>query len=446
MDVDAAEHPARRVVKDERESDADAEHASPDEAPQDTGDEADEAEASDETKPHAGDDDDNDMPLEGSDEGVTRCVCGNSDENVGLMIQCESCKCWQHCVCMGMHTEDDCPDVYYCEQCRPENHIALLRALGTLPPPKAAKRGRHGRAGTPKESARELREAKEAVRAIAAANAARLRSEGGGQRAPQSPRRPAERMPSRRRTARDSGDEAPPASADDDDKKRKRAADAAALSDEPEQPGPAELAKRRRMGEGTRNGSEPPAVPEAAPAPTPAAAGSAGPTGRRDPRRHPNQYTYRREAPKRDRRRDVDTHETHDSGRAVLPEHLTHLAYLVPATVGADDDGSEEARPTDPALPEQFALRVPLDPATKIRYPARRMTLGEMRKRVRAIGEYVTRVQIDAVERERRARSLGIGTARGVDDLPLSMQLVDQLTRDLNQFQRRFGGAAARDD
>ena len=77
---------------------------------------------------------------ESGDEGVTRCVCGSTDENLGLMIQCETCKCWQHCACMGMHTEEDCPDVYFCEQCRPENHIELLRSLGFLPSPKAAKR------------------------------------------------------------------------------------------------------------------------------------------------------------------------------------------------------------------------------------------------------------------------------------------------------------------
>ncbi|UZJ57295.1 hypothetical protein CBS101457_006615 [Exobasidium rhododendri] len=99
-------------------------------------------------------------------EEETRCLCGSSDENVGLMIQCETCKCWQHCICMGMRTEEDCPDVYFCEQCRPEQHIALLRLLGVLPASRQIKKGgvktQSGRLNA-KDAAKELREAKEAV-------------------------------------------------------------------------------------------------------------------------------------------------------------------------------------------------------------------------------------------------------------------------------------------
>ena len=117
---------------------------------------------------------------DGGDEGVTRCVCGSTDENLGLMIQCETCKSWQHCACMGMHTEEDCPDVYYCEQCRPENHIDLLRSLGFLSSNKIVKRGSSrggGRHVFSKESAQELREARDAIRAMALDNAARLRGD-----------------------------------------------------------------------------------------------------------------------------------------------------------------------------------------------------------------------------------------------------------------------------
>lgn len=110
------------------------------------------------------------------DEGVTRCLCGSTDENVGLMIQCEECKCWQHCICMGMMTESQCPDVYYCEQCRPELHVPLLRLLGVLPSTKGAKRGtiktHHNRQGV-RDSSKELKEAKEAVLALAKENETR---------------------------------------------------------------------------------------------------------------------------------------------------------------------------------------------------------------------------------------------------------------------------------
>lgn len=93
------------------------------------------------------------------------------------MIQCETCKCWQHCVCMGMHTEEDCPDVYYCEQCKPELHIPLLRALGVLPSARSHKKGasRLNGKNPAKEAAKELREAREAVAVLAKQNAQRRR-------------------------------------------------------------------------------------------------------------------------------------------------------------------------------------------------------------------------------------------------------------------------------
>ncbi|MCO5589748.1 hypothetical protein L7F22_043717 [Adiantum nelumboides] len=120
------------------------------------------------------------MEEDDGDEGVTRCLCGSTDENVGLMIQCEECKCWQHCICMGMMTESQCPDVYYCEQCRPELHVPLLRLLGVLPTVKGAKKGsvktHHNRQGA-RDSSKELKEAKEAVLALAKENENR-RQEG----------------------------------------------------------------------------------------------------------------------------------------------------------------------------------------------------------------------------------------------------------------------------
>ncbi|PWN40773.1 hypothetical protein IE81DRAFT_342505 [Ceraceosorus guamensis] len=115
--------------------------------------------------------------LEGG-EGETRCVCGSPDENVGLMIQCDSCKCWQHCICMGLHTEDDCPDVYFCEQCRPELHITLLRSLGVLPVNKSHKKGASKALSklNSKDAKRELKEAKQAVLLLAADNERRRKA------------------------------------------------------------------------------------------------------------------------------------------------------------------------------------------------------------------------------------------------------------------------------
>ncbi|KAL1924405.1 uncharacterized protein VTP21DRAFT_7440 [Calcarisporiella thermophila] len=58
------------------------------------------------------------------DGGQTRCVCGEAHHD-GIMIQCEECKVWQHCICVGIVSEKGIPDLYYCEVCKPENHIIV---------------------------------------------------------------------------------------------------------------------------------------------------------------------------------------------------------------------------------------------------------------------------------------------------------------------------------
>lgn len=57
-------------------------------------------------------------------EGVTRCVCGqdNDELSANLMIECDTCKCWQHGPCVGLWNEKDCPDRYFCELCKPGWH------------------------------------------------------------------------------------------------------------------------------------------------------------------------------------------------------------------------------------------------------------------------------------------------------------------------------------
>ncbi|KAI9804415.1 MAG: hypothetical protein M1825_001314 [Sarcosagium campestre] len=45
-----------------------------------------------------------------------------SDELGGLFIQCDDCKVWQHGGCVGIMDEGMSPDEYYCELCRPDLH------------------------------------------------------------------------------------------------------------------------------------------------------------------------------------------------------------------------------------------------------------------------------------------------------------------------------------
>lgn len=45
------------------------------------------------------------------------------------MAQCEMCEAWQHGRCMGFGEEGDLPEHYYCEQCRPDLYVELLRCV-----------------------------------------------------------------------------------------------------------------------------------------------------------------------------------------------------------------------------------------------------------------------------------------------------------------------------
>jgi len=39
-----------------------------------------------------------------------------------MMIQCGECAVWQHAPCVGINQKKHVPKLYYCEECRPENH------------------------------------------------------------------------------------------------------------------------------------------------------------------------------------------------------------------------------------------------------------------------------------------------------------------------------------
>lgn len=46
-----------------------------------------------------------------------------------FMAQCEMCKAWQHGQCMGFENIEALPQHYYCEQCRPDLYVELLKCV-----------------------------------------------------------------------------------------------------------------------------------------------------------------------------------------------------------------------------------------------------------------------------------------------------------------------------
>jgi PHD-finger len=48
------------------------------------------------------------------------------------MICCERCNVWQHGPCVGVMSENEAPEVYYCEECRPDLHELGNRNQGYM--------------------------------------------------------------------------------------------------------------------------------------------------------------------------------------------------------------------------------------------------------------------------------------------------------------------------
>ncbi|KAL4780430.1 transcription factor S-II, central domain-containing protein [Aspergillus varians] len=72
-------------------------------------------------------------PAPSEQEEIIRCICGEYEEEEDIerdMICCDVCSAWQHNDCMGLKfAKGEEPDEYFCEQCRPENHKALLERM-----------------------------------------------------------------------------------------------------------------------------------------------------------------------------------------------------------------------------------------------------------------------------------------------------------------------------
>jgi hypothetical protein len=82
---------------------------------------------------------------EEDEEAIIRCVCGDQRDIRGRqMICCDSCSAWQHVKCLGLqegeHWNED-STTYFCEQCKPEDHVELLAAMARGEKPWNRKKG-----------------------------------------------------------------------------------------------------------------------------------------------------------------------------------------------------------------------------------------------------------------------------------------------------------------
>lgn len=169
------------------------------------------------------------------------------------------------------------------------------------------------------------------------------------------------------------------------------------------------------------------------------------------------------------------------SGTWGLPEHLKHLAHLLPGrTPGfidvptfstarlvpaeGDDDEMEYDSPavsmidlpTLPSLPSTSTdeldehgntiLPTHKEPQTRIRFPTKRMTMPEMKKRSRSLLEFINKVQTELTETARRTEALGVTLAGGENAMESAMALVNVTLGGAGSGRRRRAEGRLREE
>lgn len=151
-----------------------------------------------------------------------------------------------------------------------------------------------------------------------------------------------------------------------------------------------------------------------------------------------------------------------------LPDYLAHLEPMLPT----DTPRPLEVRASGVGLE---SVETGLERGAKVKWPSKRMSVGDMNKRVRALVEWVGKEQAGAMERGRRREAMekalheneaatsgaADGTAMAVDsirpvtdigytafvsDLPggaaTTMKQMEELMEEMISFQERFGPGA----
>ncbi|KAF5355314.1 hypothetical protein D9758_006014 [Tetrapyrgos nigripes] len=440
------------------------------------------------------------------EQGITRCVCGSTgedDPDAGeFMVQCETCKVWQHGLCMGYESEDQLhEDDYYCEQCRPDLHTDLLKKLSrkarqsstnshhTGPPTSSRKSRSHSPSHLKQPSKRRntmnsafdenLKQVLEATAPEAGAghDTGSVTSQGG----PNEPEETTEPAPStnnrKKRKQMDSE------SISTNTKKRTRSEsstpDQAVLPNIPAEdptppvkttPAPAQPTRgtgRSRRGGGRKAAAsthDSPAImdPEGqtqAPAPKRGNGRSKAAGGAKRPPQstisgqasNPHEIITRRgqtngsgTAPESSRAY-RNSHAFVVSQQSFypswnLPDYLAHLEEMLPTEVPRRLEIQSSGRG------ETIEER-----GVKVKWPSKRMSVIDMNKRVRALVEWVGREQASASDRARRREAEMNGESAASADVSLdkklsSMTEMEGLMEELINFQERFGpGVKVRD-
>lgn len=162
--------------------------------------------------------------------------------------------------------------------------------------------------------------------------------------------------------------------------------------------------------------------------------------------KHPNQYTYRApKAPTASRRPAANDSAPYPSGSTrrtaaaaaaaadrapspsplpttwSLPDHLSHLADLLPTPL-----------PRGVAVRSGAGQETQIEKNAKIRWPGKRTTIGDMRKRVRGMLEWVGRAQAEATDRAKRVEELERVRRENEAAMQIDQVPVDQATRTIS--------------
>lgn len=60
--------------------------------------------------------------VDGPDAEIFASVDLTAEDVTGFFVQCDICKVWQHGACVGIFSAESSPDEYFCEQCRQDFH------------------------------------------------------------------------------------------------------------------------------------------------------------------------------------------------------------------------------------------------------------------------------------------------------------------------------------